>query len=338
MPNVMLTYRCNLNCPYCFANEFVNKESTDISIENFVKAIDFITRESTSYLGLIGGEPTIHHDFKQILQLIIQNRRIEECTVYTNGIELNNFFDELITPKFRLLVNCNSPKTIGEHKFKRITENLDVLFKRHYMDDRINLGVNFYDDALDYSYILDLLKRYDLHRVRLSLTVPDFNLCGRVSPMDYFRKRKAGLLRMLKVFDANQIVPYYDCNKPPFCLWNGAEKEWITSYIKKYGVSESNLVGNQSICYPVIDILPSLEAVRCFGLSSFEKVHISDFKNVTDLASYFLNRIDCEAYRIAASSECKECYHRKTRHCTAGCIGFKTDDIKQLNIAAEKLN
>ena len=29
MPNIMLTYRCNLNCPYCFANEFVNKKNTD---------------------------------------------------------------------------------------------------------------------------------------------------------------------------------------------------------------------------------------------------------------------------------------------------------------------
>ena len=44
MPNIMLTYRCNLKCPYCFANEFVNKKNTDISLENFEKALDFIDR------------------------------------------------------------------------------------------------------------------------------------------------------------------------------------------------------------------------------------------------------------------------------------------------------
>ncbi len=33
MPNIMLTYRCNLKCPYCFANEFVNKKNTDISLK-----------------------------------------------------------------------------------------------------------------------------------------------------------------------------------------------------------------------------------------------------------------------------------------------------------------
>ncbi len=337
MPNIMLTYRCNLNCPYCFANEFVNKDSADISINNFSKAIDFITKESSSYIGLIGGEPTIHHSFKQILQMIIHNRKIEECTVYTNGIELDKFVDELVTPKFRILVNCNSPNMIGEKKFDRIVNNLDILFKKYYMYDRINLGINFYEDALDYSFIIKLLKRYDLHRVRLSLTVPDFSACGKTNSISYFRQRKAGLLQMLKTFDNNQIIPYYDCNKPPFCIWNEEEKEWIFNYIKKYGISESNLIGNHSICYPVIDILPSLEAVRCFGMSSFDKVSINDFKNITDLASYFLNRIDCEAYRISACEECTDCYYRKTRHCTAGCIGFKTDDINRLNEAADKM-
>lgn len=337
MPNIMLTYRCNLNCPYCFANEFVNKESTDITLENFSAAVDFLTKDGPTYIGLIGGEPTIHRDFKRILQMIIEDRRIQECTVYTNGLELDKYFDELVTPKFRILVNCNSPKTLGEKKFQKIANNLDVLIKQHYMSDRINLGINYYEDALDYTFIIDLLKRYDLHRVRLSLTVPDFGVCGKISSMDYFRARKAGLLKILRDFDENQIVPYYDCNKPPFCIWDEEEKEWILNYVRKYGVKESNLIGNQSVCYPVIDILPTLEAVRCFGMSSFEKVRIQDFAGITDIAAYFLNRIDCEAYRISAGHECKDCYHRKTRHCTAGCIGFKTAEINKMNQVAEEL-
>ena len=63
MPNIMLTYRCNLHCPYCFANEFVNKEKTDITIRDFLKAVSFITR-TESYVGIIGGEPTVHPGFQ----------------------------------------------------------------------------------------------------------------------------------------------------------------------------------------------------------------------------------------------------------------------------------
>ena len=331
MPNIMLTYRCNLSCPYCFANEFVNKQSTDITFENFQSAVRFITKDGPAFLGLIGGEPTLHKDFKRILTAIIEDRKIKECTIYTNGLELDSYFDEVASPKFRLLVNCNSPETIGETRFARIVNNLDILINQRYMRDRINLGINYYSDDLDCSFIIELLKRFDLHRVRLSLTVPDFSVCGTVSSVAFFRQRKQSLMKLLKQFSDNAIVPYYDCNKPPVCIWTDDEKQWIQEYLDRYGVKESNLLETNSLCYPVIDILPTLEAVRCFGMSSFEKVHIHDFDTVTDLASYFLNRVDCEAYHIADCTDCRACYYRKTRHCTAGCIGFKSEYIKKVN-------
>ena len=331
MPNIMLTYRCNLNCPYCFANEFVNKQSTDITFDSFLSAVHFITKDGPAFPGLIGGEPTLHKDFKNILRTIIEDRKIKECTVYTNGLELEPYIDEISSPKFRLLVNCNSPETIGEERFAKIAKNLDVLINQRYMRDRINLGVNYYSDDLDCSFIIELLNRFDLHRVRLSLTVPDFSVCDTVSSVAFFRQRKQGLMNLLRRFCDNAIVPYYDCNKPPVCIWTDEEKQWIQEYLDRYGVKESNLLETNSLCYPVIDILPTLEAVRCFGMSSFEKVNICDFDSVTDLASYFLNRVDCEAYRIADCADCQACYYRKTRHCTAGCIGFKSEFIRKAN-------
>ena len=190
---------------------------------------------------------------------------------------------------------------------------------------------------MDCSFIIDLLKRFDLHRVRLSLTVPDFDTCDTIGSIRYFHERKEGLMKLLKIFDENAIVPYYDCNKPPICIWDEEEKHWIQDYLNKYGVKESNLFDVNSLCYPVIDILPTLEAVRCFGMSSFEKVKLKDFENVTDIASYFLNRVDCEAYRIADCADCQKCYHRKTRHCTAGCIGFKSKHIRKINEVADDI-
>lgn len=331
MPNIMLTYRCNLKCKYCFANEFVNKINTDITLENFKKAIDFMTKDGETYIGLIGGEPTLHRDFKEMLQLIIDNNLITQCTVYTNGILLDKFFDQLSNEKFRILVNCNSPQDIGKNLFEKIVLNLDVLFNEYKMSDKINLGINYYDDKLDCDYIISLLEKFDLHRVRLSLTVPDFDKSTDQDALIYFLERKQGLYDLLHIFDEHEILPYYDCNKPPYCIWSDEEKTWIENYVKKYGVTHSNLIGNQSICFPVIDILPTLEAVRCFGMSSFAKVHIDDFQSITDIASYFLNTIDCEAYRISSNLNCKQCYHRMTRHCTAGCIGFKSSTIKRLN-------
>ncbi len=37
MANIMINEDCNLRCPYCFANEFVNKKTNNVTEENFIK-------------------------------------------------------------------------------------------------------------------------------------------------------------------------------------------------------------------------------------------------------------------------------------------------------------
>ena len=33
MANIFLTRKCNLKCPYCFADEFVNKKNEEVTLE-----------------------------------------------------------------------------------------------------------------------------------------------------------------------------------------------------------------------------------------------------------------------------------------------------------------
>ena len=277
MPNIMLTYRCNLHCSYCFANEFVNKCSTDITLEDFQTAVDFLTKEGPASVGLIGGEPTLHPYFETIMQSLINNPSIEAITVYSNGLLIEKYLDVLINPKVHILVNCNSPAVIGGKAFETIFHALQVLLSRDEMKLRLNVGINLYDINMDYQYMINLLKDLSLHRVRISVTVPDFSVCGDVDVLEYFRAKKQFLLQFFRDMDEILVLPYYDCNKPPYCIWTEEEKAWLEAYVNKYPVKESNLIGNHSQCFPVIDILPSLQAVRCFGMSDFIKANIQDF-------------------------------------------------------------
>ena len=109
MANIMITKKCNLACPYCFANEFVNAEKSenmDITIENFQKILDFIVGDgSVKSVGLIGGEPTCHKNFDDILDILIDDVRVENVTVYTNGVLLEHHIEKLNHPKIHLLVS-----------------------------------------------------------------------------------------------------------------------------------------------------------------------------------------------------------------------------------------
>lgn len=337
MPNIMLTYRCNLHCSYCFANEFVNKDNTDITVRNFRKAVDFLTRNGKAHIGLIGGEPTLHPVFRLLMEMLIADPKVSGITVYTNGLLMDHFVPQLVHPKVGILVNCNSPHIIGEKAFYTMQQSLDMLIFRYYMKDRVHLGINLFSDDMNYSYMMDLLQRYRKHRVRISLTVPDFSTCGEVDALSFFRKRKQFLLKFFWDMDSIHVLPYYDCNCPPDCIWTDEEKEWLKAYSARYPENNTKLIGNALRCSPVIDILPDLRAVRCFGMSDFMKTRIDDYESIRDLTSYFMSEIDVFAGKIPACGECKECYERKINACYAGCIGFKTSKIHACNVAVEQV-
>ncbi len=335
MPNIMLTYRCNLHCSYCFANQFVNKEKTDISIRNFLKAVDFVTRAGKTRVGLIGGEPTLHPGFPVIIEILAAQPMVSDIVLYTNGLLMDRFVPQITHPKVSVLVNCNSPQIIGDNAFTCLQRNLDTLMAQPDMKNRITLGINLYSDDMDYTYMMNLLQRYDLHHVRISLTVPDFSKSGEVNVLKYFRERKQFLMEFFRKMDSIKVMPNYDCNFPPYCIWTDDEKKWLEEYVARY--FESNLTSECSRCSPVIDILPDLHAVRCFGMSDYMKVSIMDFDNIPDLSNYFRNEIDSIAYKLPACMECKDCYAQKVRKCITGCMGYKASRIHSCNMAVAQL-
>lgn len=337
MANIMLTYRCNLHCSYCFANEFVGKESTDISIENFLKAVSFITKTGESIVGLIGGEPTLHPGFQVMMDLLISNPTVKGIRLYTNGLLMDHFVDQLTHPKFEICVNCNSPQMMGQKAYACLQKNLDLLILQHNMKDQIHLGINLYSDEMDYTYIMDLLQRYDMHKLRTSVTVPDFSAGDENDAMEYFQRRKKFLLDFYKSLDNIQVMPHSDCNRPPYCIWTDEEKKWLEEYAAKYPDQYSNLTSTHSWCVPAIDILPDLKAVRCFGMSDFLKVPISDFDCVADITNFFENEMDAIAYKLSTCEDCQKCHEFTSRRCFGGCLGYKASRIRSCNALISKM-
>ncbi len=340
----MLTDVCNLKCPYCFANEFVGRKANEITIENFKKALDFIATKPNQSVGLIGGEPTLHSKFRDILKMLINDERFEKIILFTNGIELDKYLKELTHPKFSILINLNSPQDIGQRSFDKICHNLDMSINEYYMKERITLGINIYNPNFEYKYILKVLKQYRFDHVRMSIVVPNTKEKRNSDIRDYFISIKPRLTNFIYDMITNDILPSFDCNKMPSCMLTDAEIRDLISMINKKqnkrkaeGLPPMNLIDSNSAiytdkvgCYPVIDILSDLTAVRCFGLSEYTKVNIADFKNINDLANYYLNEIDSYAYKVSVLDDCDKCYKRKTLRCSGGCIAYKIDAINKL--------
>ena len=341
MANIMMTDACNLSCPYCFANEFVNKNKNDITEVAYDTAVNFIVGDgSHTSVGLIGGEPTIHAHFDYLMRKLLADNRVNSVMVYTNGILMNRFWDVLCHPKTHLLVNVNPPENIGEANFQQLRENLRILIEEKMCTDRVTLGINMYQSDFKYDYLLNLLKRFHLHHVRVSITVPNLDEERNKDAHSYFRSMKPRMFEFFHNLFRNEIVPNFDCNKIPFCLVTDEERSQFLPYLDnayiRQSISRSNIATIDVHCSPVIDIRQDLTAVRCFGLSSCTKQRIADFAGIRELEHYYLRTIDAFAYNTSYCATCVDCHFRKVMRCSGGCLAYKIGHIADLNKVANE--
>lgn len=83
-----LTYRCNLQCPYCYVGEDRNKQ--ELSTRDWFNVIEQIP--FYSIVTLVGGEPLVRKDFIPILEKVCK-KTFGKVNVVSNGILLN---DEIV--------------------------------------------------------------------------------------------------------------------------------------------------------------------------------------------------------------------------------------------------
>lgn len=330
MANIMINEICNLRCPYCFADEFVNKNPKEMSMKDFDAALNFAL--SSGYderIGLIGGEPTLHSHFKEILIKLINDNRVKNVTIFTNGVKINEYLNEISHPKIHLLINCNSPENMGTKAYETMVTNIKEMISNRYYKEKITLGINMYKPDFDYEYILELLKQFDLKSVRTSISVPN-DLTYLANPLNYFNIMKPHVLEFFSKLKEANIIPFFDCNAMPVCIWSEDERNRILQGFPEVR-NKTNIFNTYVSCRPIIDILPDLTIIRCFGLSEHTKKKISNFKNIEEARNYYARTIDSFACNSCHSKECISCYERETGKCNGGCLCFKIEDIKKIN-------
>ncbi len=154
-----LTYRCNLQCPYCYVGSDRNKpELTTEEWRNVIDQIPFY-----GIVTLVGGEPLIRKDFIDILAYT-SKKVLNKTHVVSNGVLLN---DEIIKAfiKYKLLLLSISLDGYGEKHdinrgkngiFDKIISNLENL-KSQKPNQIIDIKTIVLGNNLD-----DLVKLYKL--------------------------------------------------------------------------------------------------------------------------------------------------------------------------------
>jgi len=119
---LFLTYRCNLNCQYCFAKNLVHnneKNKATISNENIAKFCQYIEKDisindrQNNSIVFFGGEPSLVPEI--ILDIINKTSHLNlRYSIYTNGLLLDQLPISLLKQLQTVLVAIDGDKECHE--------------------------------------------------------------------------------------------------------------------------------------------------------------------------------------------------------------------------------
>ena len=318
MPNIAILNYCNLKCEYCFADDMIQEESSAVTLEDFQKILEFTARvPGMNHIGIIGGEPTLHPQFDEILKEV--NKYCKECntdaTLFTNGIELEKHLP-YIGDRIGILINYNNPSIMPKSLAEKLDATLEHLNDLSWFDRKVNLGCNVHMNCTDYSYMWNVVDKYHLDHIRCSVVSPGgIYIPWREKKEEYYNIMKPIFIQFCKDAIKHHCRLGMDCGHIPMCYFTLEEKEIVQEACDGL---------YQDFCEPVIDITTDFRATACFG--AYDPVDIRDFNDVMELHRFLLAKKTLPRASANCTGRCSTCKKHKLLQCQGGCLGFAQVD------------
>lgn len=274
-----LTYRCNLNCPYCYVGD--DRKKNELTTDEWFNIINQIPWYSI--VTLVGGEPLIRKDFTDIL-MKVSKKTFGKVNVVSNGILMNDeIIDAFIKSKMALL--SVSLDGYGENhdknrnmagiwdKIMNNFENLNSRKNRTMVDIKTIVLENNLDDIVKlYKMCIDMkfnflsisfLRNNNLKQnsVLFDSFVPEFNASYPIKKyfdMEHFKEVYRELESLRK--KSNVVIrfsPKFEYNKNPLAkieeFFNTPENKPVQEIYKPCKYPYSNMM-----ITPAGDVYPCL--------------------------------------------------------------------------------
>jgi len=313
--NVLLTQVCNRRCSFCFARERLGGKrpgSPFMSRENLRKVMDFLRRSGERELRLLGGEPTLHPEFREIVEEAVAGGF--HVHLFTNAMMREGTVDFLAgLPAGAVSLLCNvSPQAEDS---PRQQERVRYALER--LGPRCQVGVTLTGPGEEFSFVADLVDRHRLQRkVRLGIAHPIVGRDNACLEPSAYRGIGRTILALAEEFHRRGITVGFDCGLV-LCMFEEAEIGRL------FMVSE----GLRMVCRPILDVGPDLDVWNCFPLSGVLVADLERFRNRTEMAAFYEGLL--RPYRsLGCMPECLGCDFLRTGQCTGGCVAHSMSSLR----------
>ena len=169
---VCITYKCNLTCKSCYAKGLINEIPEDMNLNDFKRLVLWAKKNNFFTIRMLGGEPTIHPQFVEMLETCYQNLMFVSFS--TNNLflphilaKLERFWMHIITVNYTVYTVENFKD--DKRKTSLFKKNLEELNKR-----RIPFAFSYILGKQD-GNVQELLKDIENYRpnyIAITLEIP----------------------------------------------------------------------------------------------------------------------------------------------------------------------
>ncbi|MEA3327559.1 MAG: radical SAM protein [Chloroflexota bacterium] len=313
MANIIITNVCNANCSFCFARENTQASQKFISLDDLNKRIDFIRSSGLSQIRLIGGEPTLHPNFQEIVNHITSTEL--DLILFSNGfIPQKNLgcLIEIPQEKFAVLLNVNAKSNVVnlENLRQKVLRSLNI---------KVTLGFTILNPFFDLSPYFQWINDFGLQRkVRLGLAQPIYGGGNQYLSPKRYRSAAQSILDNAEKAKNENIQLEFDCG---FVRCMFTDEEW--QQLEDWGVIA------ESHCAPNLDIGLDGQVFHCFSISQIATS--LDKANTTEDAIAELNDQRKIFREFGIYPHCSDCTELINGRCCGGCLSLTLHRFHNLN-------
>jgi len=298
-------------------NKKITKEMSIEDLKILIKKL-----KNTKVVKLLGGEPTLHSNFKKVVDLLLKEHF--QIRLFTNGVFSKNIRDFLVSKGSQIAFTFNI-MTPGFSKNaalrKIITNNVLQLSRSASVALSLIVGPNSDINSIIKLVDQNVLDKISAIRVGVSNPIPGTTNTYSHEEFPKIGKKTCALIKYFK--NKNSKIKFsFDCGFTQ-CMFTKKEHRFLISN-KIRGFTSGCIFGDALVFF---DIQTDLKTFPCYALfeqkqSDLHKESLRATKEKIFLYQYFLQN-------IYVLKKCRLCrFHQsKTNHCFGPCMAFRKNAL-----------
>lgn len=315
-PNILLTEICNLSCAYCFAKEKMSKtQRREMDINDFRKLLGFLKDNKRREIRLMGGEPTLHSRFREIVNIALSGNFI--VRLFTNGTfshDLGQWMAEKGESIF-YSVNLTAIVSAPEEKRHIAEKNLNVIGKTSKIYGSITVDNASFER---YRSVISLIEKNKFESVRISVANNMIANSGNGLISYDYRDIVSIIIKLVnKLKEAGISKISFNCGFVPCMFKEGQIDRLLKEKILLRGWGCKGKAGS-------FDVSSDLNILPCYASEELKTAKISDFDDVKSAEAYANALFSYTLHNSspAVIKECRKCSFFWRKECNGPCVGY----------------